>query len=61
MMGMTTLYFHIDYIRDILTLIPTTKGNVDTVDILAKTNAVFYECLSMNITGAAIELTKDLL
>ena len=39
--GMTTLYFHIDYIRDILTLIPTTKGNVDTVDILAKTNAVF--------------------
>ena len=60
MLGMTTLYFHIDYIRDILTLIPTTKGNVNTVDILAKTNTVFYECLSMNITGAAFTLTKDL-
>ena len=33
--GMTMLYFHIDYIRDILTLIPTTKGNVNTVDVLA--------------------------
>ena len=57
--GMTTLYFHIrlhsrHFDSD------TTKGNVDTVDILAKTNAVFYECLSMNITGAAFTLTKGL-
>ena len=58
--GMTTLFFHIDYIRDILTLIPTTKGNVNTVDVLAKASTVFYECVSMNITGAAVTLTKDL-
>ena len=58
--GMTMLYFHIDYIRDILTLIPTTKGKVNTVDVLANANTVFYECVSMNITGAAFILTKDL-
>ena len=39
--GMTTLYFHIDYIRDILTLIPTTKVTLTPSTFLPRQTRCF--------------------
>eukprot|EP00943_MAST-04B_sp_MAST-4B-sp1_P005595 g5595.t1 len=55
----TALYFLTDYLLDILKLMSTTDSLSDKMNLSNTAMDVFSECLSLNISGACVALSKN--
>eukprot|EP00943_MAST-04B_sp_MAST-4B-sp1_P009945 g9945.t1 len=58
-LSFTTLYFLTDYLLDILKLMSTTDSLSDKMNLSNTAMDVFSECLSLNISGACVVLSKN--